>query len=98
ALQQGKGAGYVDDESALIDSLGKMGKKAQDYRLLDQSISTTTVAIGVKKGEGKLLQPVNDALAEPESSGDAEKLFFKWYGPETKHQYQTRNFTIAVSK
>lgn len=98
ALQQGKGAGYVDDESALVDSLGKLGKKAQDYSILAQNISTTTVAIGVKKGEADLLQAVNEALSDLESSGNAEQLFFKWYGPQTKHQYQTRNFTIAVGK
>lgn len=95
ALQQGKGAGYVDDESALVDSLGKLGGKAQDYKILPQNISTTTVAIGIKKGEAGLLKAVDDALAGLESSGGAEKLFFKWYGPDTKHQYQSRNFTIA---
>lgn len=95
ALQQGKGTGYVDDETALADALTKLGDKAARFRLLPQNVSTTEVAIGVRKEEGTLLHSVNQALAELEAKGQAEQLFFKWYGPKTRHQYTVRNFRIA---
>src|SRR3954468_22276372 len=40
ALQQGKGAGYVNDEATLIDDLAKLGPAKKDYAILAQNIST----------------------------------------------------------
>jgi len=37
---------------------------------------------------------VREALRELESSGEAQKLFFKWFGPGTRLQYPTRSFKI----
>jgi hypothetical protein len=37
-------------------------------------------------------------LRELEASGDAEKLFFKWLGPNTRLKYQTRSFRIDTDR
>ncbi|MBB1598670.1 amino acid ABC transporter substrate-binding protein [Variovorax sp. UMC13] len=95
ALQQGKGAGYVDDEAALIDAIAKLGPAGKNYELLAQNVSTTTVAVGLKKGEPALKTAVDDTLRELEKSGQAEKIFFKWYGPGTRHQFETRPFKFT---
>lgn len=95
ALQQDKGAGYVDDEAALVDAIAKLGAAGTGYQILPQAISTTVVAVGVKKGESGTLASVNAALLELEKTGAAEKVFFKWYGPETRHQYSVRSFKIS---
>jgi polar amino acid transport system substrate-binding protein len=41
---------------------------------------------------------VDDTLAELEKSGEAEKIFFKWYGPTTKLQFDKRSFRIDTDK
>jgi polar amino acid transport system substrate-binding protein len=41
---------------------------------------------------------VDDALRELEKSGEAEKIFFKWYGPKTKSGFETRTFKIETDK
>lgn len=92
ALQQGKGVGYVDDEAALLDAVAKAGDGGKGLSLLPERVSTTVVAIGVKKGESALKTAVNESLTQLEKSGQAEKIFFHWYGAQTRHQYSTRDF------
>jgi len=94
ALQQHKAAGFVNDEISLLDGYAKLGPLQKDYLILPQSISTESIALGLRKNEPGLLAVVDDALRELEASGGAQKLFFKWFGPGTRLQYQTRAFKI----
>jgi polar amino acid transport system substrate-binding protein len=98
ALQQGKGVGYVDDEAALLNSYAKLGPQKAQYVVLPQNLSTEALAIGIKKGEAGLKKVVDDTLRELETSGEAEKIFFKWYGPKTKSGFEKRSFKIESDK
>lgn len=98
ALQQRKAEGFVDDESGLIGVLSKAGPKADDYVMLPERVSTTTVGIGLRKDEPALRAAVNEALSALEQDGKAESLFFKWYGPETHHGYTQRDFRFEASQ
>jgi polar amino acid transport system substrate-binding protein len=94
ALQQGKGVAYVNDEASIYNDHAKLGPARKDYTVLPTSISVEPLALGLRKGEAALKQAVDGALRELEKSGEAEKLFFKWYGPSTKLQFDKRNFRI----
>jgi polar amino acid transport system substrate-binding protein len=98
ALQQGKGVGYVNDESSLLNDYAKLGAGKKDYVVLPTSISVEPLALGLRKNEPALKKVVDDALAELEKSGAAEKLFMKWFGPETKMQFDKRSFRIDSDK
>lgn len=94
ALQEGKAAGFVNDEISLVDVYGKLGPARRDYLILPQSISTEPLALGLRKNEPALKAVVNQALRELEASGGAEKLFMKWFGPGTHSNYSSRPFKI----
>lgn len=98
ALQQGKGIGYVNDEASLIDDFAKLGAANKDYVILPQNISVEPLALGIKKGEAGLKGVVDDTLRELEKSGDADKLFVKWYGPSTKLKFDKREFKFVSDK
>jgi polar amino acid transport system substrate-binding protein len=98
ALQQGKGLGYVNDEGSLVNGYAKLGPAKKDYLILPTSISVEPLALGLKKGEKALKGVVDGTLRELEKSGEAEKLFFKWFGPETKMQFEKRNFKIETDQ
>ncbi len=95
ALQQGKGVGYVDDEAALLDAVAKAGPAGKGFALAPERVSTTVVAVGIKKNEAALKTAVNEALTQLETSGQAEKIFMQWYGPQTRHQYSARDFKLV---
>jgi len=94
ALQQRKAIGFVNDEVSLFDAYGKLGAAQKDYVVLPESISVEAIALGLRKNEPALKTLVNDALRELETSGAAEKLFFKWFGPTSRLKYGARNFKI----
>jgi len=98
ALQQGKGEAFVNDEVSLLDQHAKLGAAQAQYTILPQNLSVEPLAIGIKKGEAKLKAQVDGVLRELEKSGEAEKLFFKWYGPNTKLKFPNRSFKIESDK
>ena len=98
ALQQGKGAGYVNDEATLVNDIAKLGPAKKDYRILPTNLSTEPLALGIRKNEPALKKVVDDTLAELEKSGEADKIFIKWYGPATKLQFDKRSFKIDSDK
>jgi polar amino acid transport system substrate-binding protein len=98
ALQQGKGVGYVNDEASIVNDFAKLGPAKKDYTILPTSISVEPLALGIKKNEPALKKVIDDTLRGLESSGDADKLFVKWYGPSTKLQFDKRSFKIDSDK
>lgn len=98
ALQQGKGDGYVNDETSLIDDFSKLGALQKDYVILPESISTEHLALGLKKGEAGMKAVVDGVLRDMEKSGEANALFMKWFGPTTKMKFPTRTFKIETDK
>lgn len=95
ALQQGKGAGYVDDEASLLNNFAKLGPQQKDYLILPTSISNEALALGIKKGETGLKKAVDDTLRELEQTGQGQALFVKWYGAQTRLKLTKRNFTFS---
>ena len=98
ALQQGKGVGYVNDEASIVNDYAKLGPAKKDYVILPTSISVEPLALGLRKNEPALKAAVDGTLRELESSGNADKLFIKWYGPATKLQFDKRTFKIDTDK
>ena len=98
ALQQGKGVGYVNDEASLVNDFAKLGPAKKDYAILPTNISVEPLALGLKKGEPALKAAIDGELRELETSGAADKLFVKWYGPATKLQFDKRTFKIDSDK
>jgi polar amino acid transport system substrate-binding protein len=94
ALQQHKAAGFVNDEMSLMNAYAKLGPARQDFLIIPQSVSIEPLAMGLRKHEPALKATVNAALRDLEASGEAEKLFFKWFGPGTQLQYAARGFRI----
>ena len=98
ALRQGKGIAYVNDESSLLADYGKLGAAAKGFTILPTSIGTESIALGLRKGEKSLKAIVDATLRELETSGAANALFNKWYGPGTRPNMAKRNFTISTDK
>ena len=82
ALQQGKVAAVTTDESMLAGLLGKAPNK-EAFEIPDIRISDEPYGLGMRKGDTNLVNFVNATLLEMEKSGEAAKIFVKWFGPNT---------------
>lgn len=98
ALQQGKGVAYVNDEVSLLSDVAKLGASAKDYQILPQNLNVEPLAFGIRRGESGVKAAVDETLRELEKSGEANKLFLKWYGPGTRVGFPKRYFKIDSDK
>jgi polar amino acid transport system substrate-binding protein len=99
ALQQGKGTAYINDEVSLLADFAKLGDKSKDYLILPQNLGVEPLALGIKKGEAAVKTAIDDSLRGLEKSGEANKIFLKWYGPESKLKlFPKRDFKIDSDK
>jgi len=98
ALQQGKGVAYVNDESSLYNDVAKLGPKGADYLVLPQNLNVEPLAFGIRKGEKALKKLVDDTLRELEASGEAERLYEKWWGQQSKLKFAKRSFRFESDK
>lgn len=96
ALAQNKVAAMTTDEIILMD-LHRRAPNPGEFELLDTYISTEPYGIGVRKGETALLNEVNRILLDLEKSGEAARIYDKWFGPNTDTPLK-RNFRIGPAK
>ncbi len=83
ALQQKKVDGFVGSELMLLKFQQGAEKTPVKLTMIDEPLFTEAWGLGVKKGEKALLDKVNETMAQLESSGKAQQIFDKWFGPNT---------------
>lgn len=93
ALAQGKVQAMTTDEIILL-SLRNKSPRPEDYVLLDDLIAPEPYGLGIRKGEAAFVGEVNRILVRIEKSGEAAKLFGRWFGPKTETPLK-RNFRIG---
>jgi polar amino acid transport system substrate-binding protein len=93
ALEQGKVQAVTTDESILIGILDKAPDKAK-FEIPNLQISDEPYGLGMRKGDKNLVDFVNKTILEMEKSGEAKKIFDKWFSKYNLH----RSFKISADK
>lgn len=82
-LAQGKLDAVSYDEPILAAKLFAMPSK-RNFEIAPVSLSTKAYGFAVPKGERRIVDLMNDVLGEMERSGEAERIFDRWFGPNSK--------------
>lgn len=93
ALRNGNVKAITQDSTILAGLLAGAPDKANN-KILPALLSEEQIGIGVKKGEGALLNAVNHQLIALEHSGEAQRIYNRWFGPQSPAP-QPRSFTIT---
>ena len=94
AVDQGKVAGFCASELVLV----RLKARAQSaISIIYEPLFVEEWGLGVRKDEQGFREAVNGALAGMERSGDAQRLFERWFGDGTLYKMK-REFTIAPIK
>ena len=96
ALQQGKVSAVTTDEAILAGILAKAPNKAQ-YEIPRLQISDEPYGLGMRKGDTNFVRFVNKTIVDMEKSGEAARIFEKWFGPTTQYHLE-RTFKITANK
>ena len=94
AMQQGKAVAFVNEDQSLARAMVEMGSQRKDYRLLPTSISTESLALGIKKGEAGMKKAVDDTLRGLEADGKAQALYEQYFGSKSALKMGPRRFKM----
>ncbi|NYT25151.1 ABC transporter substrate-binding protein [Alcaligenaceae bacterium] len=92
ALQQKKVSAQFASELALV-RLMLQSPESSPLEIMEKSVFDEPWGLGIRKGEEALLQAVNKILDDAEASGEAARIFEKWFGQDTQYKIK-RSFTI----
>lgn len=81
ALQKGDLFAVTTDEAMLAAILAKADSGV--YEIPPVAISKEPYGLGIRKGQASFLKFVNQSLLEMEKNGEAERIYNKWFGPES---------------
>lgn len=96
ALRNGNIQAFSQDGSKLIAILSALPDKDK-YEIPAFAISEEYEGVGVPKGETRLVSYLNDWLRDLEKTGTAQKIYDKWFGPQSKSPLP-RLFKIGDTK
>jgi len=96
ALKWGSVSAVSTDETILVGLLAADPQKAA-YEILDTRISIEPYGLGIRKGDRQFLEFVDRTLLELEQSGEAVKIYDKWFGKDSGLSIK-RAFTITAGK
>jgi polar amino acid transport system substrate-binding protein len=84
ALRNGNVQAITQDDAKLVGLLGNLSAAQKaNFEISPFSITKEYQAVGIPKGEDRLTASVNETLIKLEKDGQAEKIYNRWFGPET---------------
>ncbi len=94
ALRNGSVAAVAQDHHTLAGFLAHTPDRAR-FKILPIFLTEENVGIGLAKNQKELLDAVNGELLELEQSGEAVRIYHKWFD-SLGGASQERNFKIAI--
>ncbi len=94
ALRKGEVVALSTDEVILRGLYLDMPDK-EEFEISPAQISGDAYGLAVRKGDKRLLDFINTTLMEMEKSGEADKIFDKWFGPGTPYK-RIKNFNRGL--
>ena len=81
ALQQNKSVGMVANTMSITNLVNRSKTSGAPLKMIHDPMLLEPVAIGMKKGETKLLEKVNVALMDMDKAREIDIIWNKWRGP-----------------
>ncbi|MBI6547709.1 ABC transporter substrate-binding protein [Xenorhabdus lircayensis] len=96
ALRNGNVQAITQDDAKLVGLLANVPEAQKaDFEISPFSITREYQAVAASRGEGRLIDSVNQTLLKLEKEGEAEKIYNRWFGPETKSAQPRGDFKFA---
>lgn len=96
ALRNGNVQAITQDDAKLVGLLANLPEKVKDdYEISAFSITQEYQGVGITKGEKRLTDAVDKALLDLEASGEAQIIYDRWFGPDTKSAVPRGDFKFG---
>ncbi|MGL4860023.1 MAG: ABC transporter substrate-binding protein [Enterobacteriaceae bacterium] len=98
ALRNGSVQAITQDDAKLVGLLANLPEQQKaEFEISPFSITKEYQGVGIPKGEQRLTEAVNNALLALEKSGEAQTIYDRWFGPETKAAMPRGDFKIGTT-
>jgi polar amino acid transport system substrate-binding protein len=86
AVQQNKSVGMVANTMTITKLVNQSKTSGVELKMIKEPMVFQPIGVGMKKDEPVLLAKVNAALYALDKSGEIDKLWAKWLGPNTEYK------------
>ena len=86
ALQQNKSVGMVANTMTITKLVNQSKTSGAALKMIKEPMLLEPVAAGMKKGEQRLREKVNEALYAMDKDGEIDAMWNQWLGPETEYK------------
>ncbi len=86
ALEQHKVVGMVANTMTITKLVDQSKKSGVPLKMIKTPMLLEPIAIGMKKGEQRLRDKVNEALYAMDKDGEIDAMWNKWLGPNTEYK------------
>ena len=96
ALRNGNVQAITQDDAKLVGLLANLPDAVKaDFEISPFSITKEYQGVGITKGETRLVEAVDSALLAVEKDGEANIIYNRWFGPETKSSMPRGDFKFG---
>jgi polar amino acid transport system substrate-binding protein len=86
AVQQNKAVGIVANTMTITKLVDQSKTSGRPLKMIKEPMLLEPIAIGMKKGEERLREKVNEALYAMDKDGEIDAIWDKWLGPNTEYK------------
>lgn len=99
AVQQNKALGMVANTMTItkLVAQSKTGG-AVEMKMIQEPMAFQPIGVGMKKDEPQLLAKVNEALLAMDKSGEINRIWDKWLGPNTEYKMVRDEKVVPLSE
>ncbi len=94
AAQQGKARGMVANTMTTTKLVNESKTKGREMRMIEEPMLFQPIGVGMQKDQPALTAKINEVLRKLDESGEINKIWDKWLGPDTEYK-MTRTDKVA---
>lgn len=98
AVQQGKARGMVANTMTTTKFVNDSKSKGKEMRMIDDPMLYQPIGIGMAKDQPALTAKINEVLRKLDTSGEINKIWDKWLGPDTEYKMTRTDKVVPLSE
>ncbi|WFU12237.1 ABC transporter substrate-binding protein (plasmid) [Rhizobium sp. CB3090] len=98
AVQQGKARGMVANTMTTTLLVNQSQTKGKKMRMIDEPMLLEPVGVGMQKDQPALTAKINAILHKLDDSGEINKIWDKWLGPNTEYKMTRNEKVVPISE
>lgn len=98
AVQQGKARGMVANTMTTTKLVNESQTRGKKMRMIDEPMLYQPIGIGMQKDQSALTAKVNEILHKLDDSGEINKIWDTWLGPNTEYKMTRTDKVVPLSQ